>query len=107
VENCPIHPERLVTVIVPCHNGATFLEEALRSAFAQSHSPVEIIVVDCGSTDGSPAIAQRFPVRYIRQENHGLSDARNTGIRESRGNYLVFLDADRRRIPKERSETLL
>jgi glycosyltransferase involved in cell wall biosynthesis len=90
----------LVTVIVPCYNGAAFLEETLRSALAQSHSPVEVLVVDDGSTDGSRKIAERFPVRYIRQENRGLSHARNTGIRESRGNYLVFLDADDRLKPQ-------
>jgi glycosyltransferase involved in cell wall biosynthesis len=90
----------LVTVIVPCYNGAAFLEETLRSALAQSHTPVEILVVDDGSTDGSRKIAERFPVRYVRQENSGLSAARNTGIRESRGNYLVFLDADDRLKPQ-------
>lgn len=90
----------LVSVIVPCYNGAAFLEEALRSALAQSYAGVEVVVVDDGSTDSSPEIARRFPVRYIHQENRGLSEARNTGIRESRGSYLVFLDADDRLKPK-------
>jgi glycosyltransferase involved in cell wall biosynthesis len=57
-------------------------------------------VIDDGSTDGSHKIAERFPIRYIRQENRGLSDARNTGIRESKGDYLVFLDADDRLKPQ-------
>ena len=90
----------LVSVIVPCYNGAAFLEEALRSALAQSYGEVEVVVVDDGSTDSSAEIARRFPVRYIRQENRGLSEARNTGIRESKGSYLVFLDADDRLKPR-------
>jgi len=90
----------LVSVIVPCYNGAAFLEEALRSALAQSYSEVEVLVVDDGSTDNSAEIARRFPVRYIRQENRGLSEARNAGIRESKGSYLVFLDADDRLKPR-------
>lgn len=90
----------LVSVIVPCYNGAAFLEEALRSALAQSYPEVEVVVVDDGSTDSSAEIARRFPVRYIRQENRGLSEARNLGIRESKGSYLVFLDADDRLKPR-------
>jgi glycosyltransferase involved in cell wall biosynthesis len=90
----------LVSVIVPCYNAETFLKEALRSALAQSYPQVEVIVVDDGSTDSSPEIAQRFPVRYIRQQNRGLSEARNLGIQESKGNYLVFLDADDRLKPR-------
>jgi glycosyltransferase involved in cell wall biosynthesis len=92
--------DALVSVIVPCYNGATFLEDALRSALGQTYAEVEVVVVDDGSTDNSPEIAQRFPVRYIRQENLGLSEARNTGIRESKGEYLVFLDADDRLRPE-------
>jgi glycosyltransferase involved in cell wall biosynthesis len=90
----------LVTIIVPCYNGAGFLEEALRSALAQSYRKVEVIVIDDGSTDSSPEIAQRLPVRYIRQENLGLSVARNAGIRESKGSYVAFLDADDRLLPE-------
>jgi glycosyltransferase involved in cell wall biosynthesis len=90
----------LVSVIVPCYNGAAFLEETLRSALAQSYPAVEVVVVDDGSTDGSAEIARRLPVRYIRQENRGLCEARNAGIRESKGDYLVFLDADDRLKPE-------
>jgi glycosyltransferase involved in cell wall biosynthesis len=89
----------LVSVIVPCYNGAAFLEEALRSALAQSYPEVEV-VVDDGSTDSSREIARRFPVRYMHQQNRGLSEARNAGIRESKGSYVVFLDADDRLKPE-------
>ena len=95
-----MHEDPLVTIIIPCYNGAAFLEETLRSALAQSYRAVEVIVVDDGSTDSSPEIAQRLPVRYIRQENRGLSAARNAGIRESKGSYVVFLDADDRLLPE-------
>jgi glycosyltransferase involved in cell wall biosynthesis len=90
----------LVSVIIPCYNGAAYLEEAIESALAQSYQAVEIIVVDDGSTDGSSAIAQKLPVRYVWQENRGLTASRNLGIRESRGSYVVFLDADDRLKPE-------
>jgi glycosyltransferase involved in cell wall biosynthesis len=90
----------LVSVIIPCYNGEAYLAEAIESALAQTYPRVEIIVVDDGSTDNSPAIAQRFPVRYLHQENRGLTPTRNRGIRESKGDYIVFLDADDRLRPQ-------
>jgi glycosyltransferase involved in cell wall biosynthesis len=95
-----MHTDALVSVIIPCKDGAAFLEEAVRSALAQTYPKLEIVVVDDGSTDGSADLAQRFPVRYIRQQNRGISEARNTGIWESRGSYVVFLDADDRLRPE-------
>ncbi len=92
--------EALVSVIIPCYNSGAFLEEAIGSAMAQTYSPVEIVVVDDGSTDHSPEIAQRLPVRYIRQPNRGLAASRNLGLRESKGRYIVFLDADDRSRPE-------
>lgn len=89
-----------VSVIIPCYNCEGFLEEAIQSALAQSYPRVEIIVVDDGSTDRSGEIAQRLPVRYIYQENRGLAESRNLGIRESKGSYTVFLDADDRLRPE-------
>jgi glycosyltransferase involved in cell wall biosynthesis len=96
--NTANHP--LVSIVIPCYNGAAYLDEALKSALAQSYPKVEIIVVDDGSTDDSPEVAQRFPVRYIRQQNRGKSEARNLGVRESKGSYIVFLDADDRLKPE-------
>jgi glycosyltransferase involved in cell wall biosynthesis len=90
----------LVSIIIPCYNGAAYLEDALLSALAQSYPKVEVLVVDDGSTDHSPEIAHRFPVRYIHQQNRGKSEARNRGVRESKGSYIVFLDADDRLKPE-------
>lgn len=85
-----------VSVVIPCYNGARFLRETLESAVAQTHSPLEILVIDDGSTDDSAAIAESFgpPVRVIRQSNQGESVARNRGIEEAKGNWVAFLDAD-------------
>jgi glycosyltransferase involved in cell wall biosynthesis len=90
----------LVSIIIPCYNGETYLAQAIESALMQTYQPVEIIVVDDGSTDNSPAIAQRFPVQYIHQQNQGLTPTRNLGIQQSKGDYLVFLDADDRIRPE-------
>lgn len=87
----------LVSIIIPCHNSARWLAEALESALAQTWSTVEIIVVDDGSTDGSGAVAQGFAARGVQvvsQPNQGAAAARNTGLRQARGAYVQFLDAD-------------
>ncbi len=87
---------RKISVVIPCYNGALFLHEALRSALNQTHFPLEIIVVDDGSEDDSPSIAQSFgsTVRAIRQKHQGESAARNRGIDEAQGDWIAFLDAD-------------
>ena len=84
----------LVSVITPVYNGERYLREALASLFAQDYEPFEAIVVDDGSTDDTPAIAQQFPVRYVRQENRGAAAARNTGIEQAQGDLVAWLDAD-------------
>lgn len=89
--------EPLVSVIIPCYNQAHFLSEALESVLDQGYSRIEIFVIDDGSTDNTRQIAERYPeVQYRRQANQGAAAARNTGIAESRGDLLVFLDADDR-----------
>jgi glycosyltransferase involved in cell wall biosynthesis len=76
------------------------LGEAIESVLNQSYPHFEIIVVDDGSKDNTSEVAARYPgVRLIRQENQGLSGARNAGIRHSEGEYVVFLDADDRLLP--------
>ncbi|OGQ82751.1 MAG: hypothetical protein A3F90_06795 [Deltaproteobacteria bacterium RIFCSPLOWO2_12_FULL_60_19] len=85
----------LVSVIVPVYNGERFLTEALDSIFAQDYRPIEVIVVDDGSSDRTPEIARSFgEIRYLCQSNRGLAATRNAGIREARGEFLAFLDAD-------------
>jgi glycosyltransferase involved in cell wall biosynthesis len=85
----------LVSVIIPVYNGERFLAEAIESVAAQAYRPVEIIVVDDGSTDGSPAIAKKYPdVRYTYQSHQGLAAALNHGVKLAGGSFLAFLDAD-------------
>jgi glycosyltransferase involved in cell wall biosynthesis len=90
----------LVSVVIPCHRQARFLAEAVESALAQEHGPMEVVVVDDGSPDATAAVASRYPgVRYLRQANAGLSAARNAGLRVCTGEFVVFLDADDRLLP--------
>lgn len=86
----------LVSVIIPVYNGEKYLAEAIESVMAQTYQPVEIIVVDDGSTDGSAKIARSYSetVRYYYQPNSGSGAARNTGVQRSLGGLLAFLDAD-------------
>ncbi len=90
----------LVSVIVPVHDGERFLAEALESVRAQDHRPIELIVVDDGSTDRSAEIAGSFQeATVIRQDNAGPSAARNAGIAAARGELVAFLDADDLMLP--------
>ena len=85
----------LVSVIIPCYNHAHFLSTAIKSVLNQSYTNIEVIVVDDGSTDNTKQVTTNFStVRYIYQNNAGLSASRNKGILESKGEYLLFLDAD-------------
>jgi glycosyltransferase involved in cell wall biosynthesis len=91
----------LASVVIICFNHGRFLAEAIESALAQTLRDVEVVVVDDGSTDDTPAVAGRFAsVRYVRQENQGMAAARNAGIAASRGRYVAFLDADDRLLPE-------
>ena len=93
--------EGVVTVVVTCYNQGHFLRESIGSILSQTRLPDEILLVDDGSTDNTRDEVRRFPeVIYIRQDNSGLAAARNTGLRRSRGDLLVFLDADDRLLPQ-------
>ena len=89
-------PPGEVSVIVPAFNGEGFLEDALRSAVGQTLPPLEVIVIDDGSSDGSAEIAEAFgePVRCVRQANAGVAAARNRGLSLARGEFIAFLDHD-------------
>ena len=83
--------------MVPCFQQAHFLAEALASIRQQTLPAAEVIVVDDGSTDDIGAVLRAYPeVRVIRQENRGLSAARNTGLRKAMGEFVTCLDADHR-----------
>jgi glycosyltransferase involved in cell wall biosynthesis len=87
----------LVSVVIPCYNKGAFLGEAIQSVLAQTYRNYEIIIVDDGSNDSTSTVAQQYPAaRYFHQANRGPGDARNHGFHESKGNNIVFLDADDR-----------
>lgn len=92
----------VVSVIVPCFNHGRYLREALASV-GTPEVRTEIIVVDDGSSDSTSEVIATFDTtnefRSVRQHNAGLAAARNRGLRESRGRYIVFLDADDRLVP--------
>ena len=85
-----------VAAIIPTFNAARTLPQAIDSALAQTHQPLEIIVVDDGSTDGTGDLLRRYSARIsvIRQENRGVGAARNVAARSTDARYLAFLDAD-------------
>lgn len=86
-----------VSIIIPCWNGEAYLSEAIASAVSQTHKAIEVIVVDDGSTDGSLEVARTFPtIEILSQKNAGVSAARNAGLARSKGEFIVFLDADDR-----------
>jgi len=90
----------LVSVVIPCYGQAHFLPEAIESVLAQTYPHLEVLVVDDASADNASPIAARYPgVRCVRGENAGMAGARNFGIRNTGGDFLVFLDADDRLAP--------
>jgi glycosyltransferase involved in cell wall biosynthesis len=96
VTTSPAAPPPLVSCVVPVYNGEAFLREALDSIYAQTHRPLDVIVVDDGSTDGTRALVARYPrpVRYLWQANAGPATARARGLRAARGDFIAFLDSD-------------
>jgi glycosyltransferase involved in cell wall biosynthesis len=98
----------LVSVVIPAYNAARYLAEAIDSALAQSHAAVEVIVVDDGSTDETPAVAASYGqrIRFLRQANAGPARARNFGASAACGAYLAFLDADDYWMPEKLTRQL-
>ena len=99
-----------VDVVIPVYNGAQYILQALSSVMGQDCPPKNIIVVDDGSTDTTSDLVMNLvspiPVRYVYQENGGLSSARNTGIRLCTSEYIAFLDADDEWYPHKLSSQL-
>jgi glycosyltransferase involved in cell wall biosynthesis len=92
----------LVSVLIGVYDGEAYIGEAIESVLAQDYAPLELIVVDDGSTDGSAAVAGSFPgVRVLRQENAGNGAARNRAVEEASGELYAFLDADDRFTPRK------
>lgn len=85
-----------VSVVIPTYNYGRFIAEAIGSVLEQTHQPIEIVVVDDGSTDDTANVVVSFgdKVKYVRQENAGVCSARNRGVAESSGEFVAFLDAD-------------
>ena len=91
--------EKMISVIVPVYNVEEYLEECLESIRKQTYQDIEVILVNDGSTDGSQAICEYFcqtdkRFRLINQKNQGQSVARNHGVKESLGEYIMFVDSD-------------
>ena len=89
----------LISVVVPIYNMEAYLAQCLDSLLAQRFTDFELLLVDDGSRDASPAICDRYAdrdnrIRVIRKPNGGVSSARNAGIEAARGHYLLFVDPD-------------
>ena len=85
------------SVVVPLYNEETCIRETLEGILAQRYRHFEIVVVDDGSTDHSVEVVQSLhadPIRIVRKENGGVASARNRGIQEAKGDWIVFFDAD-------------
>ena len=95
-----------VSVIIPTHNRASLMREAVASVQAQTFTDWELLIVDDGSTDETPDVAKALcerdaRVRYLRQDNQGVAEARNMAIQAARGVFIAFLDDDDRWIPSK------
>ena len=100
-----------VSVIIPIYNQEKYLRYCLESVLLQNLQEIEVICVNDGSTDGSFEILSELAwtderMRIIDQENQGAGEARNTGIREARGEYVAFIDPDDRYYNFKALETL-
>ncbi|MEI6067645.1 MAG: glycosyltransferase [Methylococcaceae bacterium] len=92
----------LVSVVIPTYNRSAFVSEAIDSVLSQTFTDYELIVVDDGSTDNTKETLKQYgdKINYIFQENSGVSAARNTGIKNSTGQWLAFLDSDDEWMPE-------
>ena len=89
----------LISIVVPVYNVEKYLMDCVESLLVQTYKYIEIILVDDGSSDGSALICDEYEkkydtVRVIHKTNGGLSDARNTGLKNAAGRYICFIDSD-------------
>ena len=87
----------MISVVIPLYNKEASIKQALMSVLSQSYQEFEVVIVDDGSTDNSVAKVEEIQdsrIRLIRQENGGPSKARNTGVKNAKGEWILFLDAD-------------
>src|SRR5688500_14432623 len=89
----------MVSVIMPVYNGAVFIREAINSVLKQSYSNIELLIINDGSVDQTEAVVLSViradkRVRYFKQERKGVAGARNVGLRNMKGGFFCFLDAD-------------
>ena len=84
----------LVSAIIPTYNREEFTEIAVQSVLKQTYRNIELIVIDDGSTDNIKQILENYNLKYIFQNNQGVSAARNKGINEAKGEFIAFLDSD-------------
>jgi glycosyltransferase involved in cell wall biosynthesis len=98
-----VQPEAtpLVSVVIPTYNQASYLGEAIESVLTQTYQRIELIVVDDGSTDGTPEVIAGYAGRMtaIRQENHGAAHALNVGLQAARGDFICWLSSDDAYLP--------
>jgi len=96
LEKYNLLPNDKVSIVIPCYNQGRFLHDAIDCSLNQSHKNIEVIVVNDGSTDNTRDVAKSYgaKITYIEQANKGLSSARNTGIKEAKGKWIITLDAD-------------
>jgi glycosyltransferase involved in cell wall biosynthesis len=95
--------ESLVSVIIPTFNSGQYIKAALESVFNQTYKNIEVIVVDDGSTDNTRVVLEAFmkQIKYIYKENGGPASARNRGVKEAKGEFIAFLDADDMWLPEK------
>lgn len=91
--------DKMISIIVPVYNVEKYLEKCINSILGQTYENLELILINDGSNDGSEAICQKYinldkRIKFITQENYGVSVARNRGLEIARGSYLLFVDSD-------------
>ena len=93
---------KMISVVIPLYNKEASIAQSLKSVLSQEYDDFEVVIVDDGSTDGSVGVVEAINnprIRLIKQENGGPSKARNTGVKNAKGEWILFLDADDEFLP--------